>query len=119
MRLFGNIADRAQESGPVGANVSALEEDLAAGGLDQTNQHLHSGRLAGSVGAKVTEDFAGANGEADAAYRRNPAISLGQIVHFEHTGGFILAPYVAIYKRIVYTEYRLCRMRSSFRTPRL
>ena len=88
MRLLRNVADRTQEAGPVRAHVAAVEQDLAAGGLDQADQHLHGGRFAGAVGAQVAENLAGTNGEADAVHGGNPAVALGQIADLEHDSGF-------------------------------
>jgi hypothetical protein len=84
MRLLGYVAYRAQEAGPVGSNVAAVEQNVAAGGLNQADQDLHRGALACAVRPQVAEDLARANGETDVVNGRDPVVSLRNISYLQH-----------------------------------
>ena len=65
VRLFGDVAEAAAEGEEVVADGTAVEEDVAGGGLEEAGDHLHGGGFAGAVGAEVAGDLAGVRGEAD------------------------------------------------------
>ena len=85
--FFGDVAEVGAEGGEVVVDVAAGEEDLAAGGLDEADDHFDGGGFAGAVGAEVAEDVAGGEGEADVFDGGDAAVGFGDVFEFEHGGG--------------------------------
>ena len=60
---LGQVADALAGDGL--AHVHAEQEGGAAGGVDEAQQHVHGGGLAGAVGAEKAKDFAGADAQVE------------------------------------------------------
>ena len=82
--FLGDVAEMGAEGGEVLVDVAAGEEDFAAGGLDEADDHLNGGGFAGAVGPEVAEDVAGGEGEADVFDGGDGTVGFGDVSEFEH-----------------------------------
>src|SRR5580658_8769542 len=84
MRLLWYVADAPLEGGEIVVYAASLVEDLALGRVDEAGEHFDGGALPRPVGTKVAQDFARADGEADAADSGGVFVILGERARFEH-----------------------------------
>ncbi len=63
---------------------SPVEQDGAAGGVEETRDHADSGRFAGSVGAEEAEDVAGPDAKVDVPHPGDGRVVLRQPAGLEH-----------------------------------
>ena len=71
-------------AGEIVANIAPFQEHVAAAGLEQRDDHFHSGGFSGAVGAQVAGDLAGADVEANVIDDGDVAVILRQSFDFEH-----------------------------------
>ena len=72
------------------ADLNAIEDDASCAGRVEAGEHLHEGRLAGTVASSHKHEFAGAHGEIDGADLEPRLAGLVGIteVHLAHFNGF-------------------------------
>src|SRR5262249_47930252 len=79
--LFRQVCDRALNAG---ADLLAVELDLARVGTQGVRDHAKQRGLAPARGPRQREDLAGAYLERDAVDHRAPAVALGDIPYSKH-----------------------------------
>ena len=65
-------------------DAAALVENAAFGGLDQADEHLHRGALAGAIRPEASQSLARPDLEAYAADGGRVVVVLGERTGFEH-----------------------------------
>src|SRR5262249_53455978 len=80
---LAHVADAALDRLALGVDVVARHAPAAAGRAQQSNQHAHRRRLAGTVGAEKAEHFARLHVERDAIDGREAAELPRQILHLD------------------------------------
>ncbi|MCY1175799.1 hypothetical protein D9M73_160530 [compost metagenome] len=72
------------------ADIEVVDQYAALFGLDQPDNHVEAGGLAGAVGAEQADDLAAVDGQADVAHDLPALVALGQVLGFQsrHYGAF-------------------------------
>jgi len=65
------------------ADVEVVDQDATLVRLDQADDHIETGGLAGTVGAKQADDLAAVDRQADVAHDLTAFIGLGQMLGFQ------------------------------------
>jgi hypothetical protein len=65
------------------ADVQVVDQYAALIGLDQADDHVEAGGLAGAVGAEQADDLAAVDGQADVAHDLAALVALGQVLSFQ------------------------------------
>lgn len=65
------------------AHVQVIDQYTALVCLDQADNHVETGGLAGTVGAKQADDLAAVDRQADVAHDLTAFIGLGQMLGFQ------------------------------------
>src|SRR5690606_12440643 len=74
------------------ADIEAVDQYAPLFCLDQADDHVEAGGLAGAVGAEQANDLAAVDRQADVTYDLPPLVALGQVLGFEgcHLLGLLL-----------------------------
>src|SRR5690606_19550377 len=82
--VLRQVADARLDRGGVASDLELADPDPARGGLEVARDHLHDGRLAGTVVAEQADHLAVADLEAHIVHRREIAIAAAQVFHLDH-----------------------------------
>jgi hypothetical protein len=65
------------------ADVQVVDQYAALIGLDQADDHVEAGGLAGAVGAEQADDLAAVDRQADVTHDLAAFVALGQVLGFQ------------------------------------
>src|SRR5260370_40074348 len=82
--LLGDVADARLVGGHVVDDAGAVEEDLSLAGVEQADDHVHGGAVAGAGGDDVAEDFAMLERKADVLHGALAVRAICESANFEH-----------------------------------
>jgi hypothetical protein len=84
IRFLGNITEPLSIRNEIVLNILALEENLAASGLQQAGEYLYGGTFSRTIGAQVAEYLAGLQAKCDFSNRGHGTVELCESDCFEH-----------------------------------
>lgn len=84
VRFFRDVPEMPAESHQIILDVEAIEEDLACCRVLQTREHPSRRALAGSVWAKVSDNFPRPHDETDIVHGSSSVETLHEIAYFQH-----------------------------------
>ncbi len=64
------------------ADIEVVDQDTTLLGLDQADDHVETGGLAGTVRAEQSDDLAAVDRQADITYDLAPLVAFGQVLGF-------------------------------------
>ena len=82
--FLGHIAEAFAIRDEIFADVLAVVDDLAVGGLEEAREHFDRGAFAGAVGAEVAQHLSGFERKGDVPNGQDGAVEFGESSGLEH-----------------------------------